>query len=74
MSIIALAIFLFTVGVGGLILYNIYLAVQKANVRNRIAEIKLVDEQYQEVVQTKEEFKDVDKKQNEINKFTKENK
>lgn len=70
MSIIALIIFLFTVGVSGLILYTTIKALRKSSLANKRDHLKLVDEQYEEVVVLKKQHKNIDKKEEEIKKFT----
>lgn len=70
MSIVVLFLFLFTVGVFSLILYVSFKAFQKASIRNKKDRLKLVDEQYEEVVLIKKEFKDTNKKEKEVKKFT----
>lgn len=70
MSIIALIIFLFTFGMAGLILYVAFKAIIRSPLRDKKDHLKLVDEQYEEVVLLKKEFKNVDKKEDEVKKFT----
>lgn len=70
MSIIALLIMLFTLGMAGLIITAAYKQWQRSNLRNKKDHLKLVDEQYEEVVLIKKEFKNSDKKEKEVKKFT----
>jgi Flp pilus assembly protein CpaB len=70
MSIIALLIALFTLTVAGLIVSVAYKQWQRSNLRNKKDHLNLVDEQYQEVVLIKKEFKNSDEKEKEVKKFT----
>ena len=69
MSIIALTIFLFTIGVGGLIVYNAYLALKRSSIRDKVTELKLVDDQHGEVVEANKRFTNTKEKRQEIKKF-----
>lgn len=55
MSLIALLIFLFTVGTTGLILYVSYKSLRKSALANKRDHLKVVDEEYQEVVLLKKQ-------------------
>jgi hypothetical protein len=60
MSFIALLIFLFTGGMAGLILYVSYKSLRKSALTNKKDRLKVVDEEYQEVVLLKKQHKNSD--------------
>ncbi len=69
MSIIALIIFLFTIGVGGLILTVAYKNLRRSSLKSKLSDLELLDEQHQVVVEASNRFTKVKEKREEIKKF-----
>lgn len=72
MSVISLILFVFTVGMASLIINSTIKRLKKANLKEKKSHLKLVDEQYQEMLDIKKEHKNINQKQKELNKFTQE--